>query len=89
MRRQGETWGHPGNCVTIGPAVPQFKIKFGGRTLSLPTGSHLVGRMSDCFFTLDDDLTSRYHARLHVTASDLTVEDLDSSNGTFLNGLPS
>lgn len=67
-------------------AVPQFKIKFGGRTMSLPTGSHLVGRMSDCFFTLDDDLTSRYHARLHVTEHDLMVEDLDSSNGTFLNG---
>lgn len=54
--------------------------------MSLPIGSHLVGRMSDCFFTLDDDLTSRYHARLHVTDNELVVEDLDSSNGTFLNG---
>lgn len=66
-------------------AVPQFKIEFGGRTLALPTGSHLVGRMSD-WSTLDDDLTSRYHSRLHVTERDLAVEDLDSSNGTYLNG---
>ena len=58
-------------------AVPQFKIKFGGRTLALPTGSHLVGRMSDCWLTLDDDLTSRYHSRLHVTERDLAVEDLE------------
>jgi len=68
------------------PAVPQFKIKFGGRTLALPVGSHLVGRMSDCWLCLDDDLCSRYHARLHVTDRDLVVEDLDSSNGSYLNG---
>jgi hypothetical protein len=68
------------------PAVPQFKIKFGGRTLALPVGSHLVGRMSDCWLCLDDDLCSRYHARLHVTETELAAEDLDSSNGSYLNG---
>ena len=66
--------------------MPQFKIKFGGRTLALPVGSHLVGRMSDCWLCLDDDLCSRYHARLHVTETELDAEDLDSSNGSYLNG---
>lgn len=35
---------------------------------------------------LDDDLVSRYHARLLVTTENLSLEDLQSSNGTFLNG---
>lgn len=68
------------------PAVTQFKIKFGGRTLALPVGTHLLGRMSDCWLILDDDLTSRYHARLYVTDDAVQLEDLDSSNGTNLNG---
>ncbi len=42
--------------------------------------------MSDCWLVCDDDLISRYHARLHVSEAGLHVEDLDSSNGTFLNG---
>jgi hypothetical protein len=67
------------------PAVPQYKIKIGGRTLPLPPGTHLVGRMSDCWMVLDDDLCSRYHARLLVTSDTLSLEDLESSNGTFLN----
>lgn len=67
-------------------AVTQFKIKFGGRTLALPVGTHLLGRMSDCWLILDDDLTSRCHARLYVTDDSVQVEDLDSSNGSYLNG---
>jgi pSer/pThr/pTyr-binding forkhead associated (FHA) protein len=67
-------------------AVTNFKIKFGGRTLALPVGTHLVGRMQDCWLILDDDLTSRYHARLYVSDAAVELEDLDSSNGTFLNG---
>src|SRR5690606_36770025 len=33
-----------------------------------------------------DELTSRYHARFHVSADALEVEDLGSRNGTFVNG---
>ncbi len=42
--------------------------------------------MSDCWLTLEDDLVSRYHARLHVSKGLLDVEDLGSRNGTFVNG---
>lgn len=70
-------------------AVPQYKIRLGGRTLTLPLplGNHLIGRMSDCWLTLDDEQCSRYHARLLVETDSLHVEDLDSSNGTFLNSV--
>jgi hypothetical protein len=42
--------------------------------------------MVDCWLTLDDDLASRFHARFHVGAETLELEDLNSRNGTYLNG---
>lgn len=42
--------------------------------------------MTDCWLTLDDDLISRYHARFRVSADAISVEDLGSRNGTFVNG---
>jgi hypothetical protein len=66
--------------------VSHFKMRIGGRTLVLPNGEQDVGRMADCWLTLEDDLISRYHARLHVTDDRLEVEDLGSRNGTYVNG---
>ena len=54
--------------------------------MALPTGTLQVGRMADCWLTLDDDLISRYHAKFVVTGDTLFVEDLNSRNGTFVNG---
>ena len=42
--------------------------------------------MPDCWLTLDDELSSRYHARLYVTEAQFEVEDLASRNGTYVNG---
>lgn len=65
----------------------QYRLKIGARTLKLPPEGTLdIGRMADCWLTLDDDLTSRYHARIHVSRDKIEVEDLDSRNGTFVNG---
>jgi len=44
-----------------------------------------VGR-EDCDLLLDDSETSRHHAAFRVVRSKLAVEDLGSSNGTFVNG---
>jgi hypothetical protein len=66
--------------------VAQFKLRIGGRTLAVPNGSLDVGRLSDCWLTLDDDLISRYHARFHVTDEMFELEDLGSRNGTYVNG---
>ncbi len=66
--------------------MAQFKLRIGGRTLAVPSGSLDVGRLSDCWLTLDDDLISRYHARFHVTEDRLELEDLGSRNGTYVNG---
>lgn len=54
--------------------------------MSLPVGQHDVGRMSDCWLTLDDELASRYHARFYVSEESVELADLESRNGTYLNG---
>ncbi|MDQ4049716.1 MAG: FHA domain-containing protein, partial [Actinomycetota bacterium] len=44
-----------------------------------------VGR-ADCDITLDDRQVSRRHLALRPADTELQVEDLGSSNGTFVNG---
>jgi len=46
----------------------------------------LVGRSKDCDITLAAAHLSRQHARLTIENDRLHVKDLDSSNGTFVNG---
>ena len=58
------------------------------RTLRLPAGSVRTvgrGRQSD-FIMPDDELISRVHCRLSASEAQLLVEDLDSTNGTYVNG---
>jgi hypothetical protein len=52
----------------------------------LPDGEHDIGRLPDCWLTIDDDLASRQHARFHVAGPTAVLVDLGSRNGTFVNG---
>lgn len=45
----------------------------------------LIGRSADCQLILDDDYVSTRHARIYATPKGLMVEDLGSTNGTYLN----
>ena len=49
-------------------------------------GSMVVGRAKECDISLGVAHLSRKHARLNVEDGELWVEDLGSSNGTYLNG---
>lgn len=58
-----------------------------GAVFSIPAEtSVLVGRASDCDLQLQDTFVSSHHARLRATAEGLTIQDLGSTNGTFVNG---
>jgi pSer/pThr/pTyr-binding forkhead associated (FHA) protein len=48
----------------------------------------VVGRDPECSIVLDDDRVSRRHARLTFTDGSWHLTDLDSKNGTSLDGRP-
>jgi hypothetical protein len=47
-----------------------------------------LGRDPDVDLTLDDEQVSRHHARLTRSGGEVTVEDLGSMNGTYVNDQP-
>lgn len=55
-----------------------------GQTRSLEAPI-LIGRAPDCQLLLDDDYVSTRHARIVRNADGCVVEDLGSTNGTFVN----
>lgn len=52
----------------------------------LPGGIKTVGRAPRADFVVDAPLVSRLHCRLTLQPDGLLVEDLESTNGTFVNG---
>jgi hypothetical protein len=46
----------------------------------------LVGRSSDLDMVLVEDMVSRKHARIAMQTDQIWIEDLGSTNGTFVNG---
>ena len=55
-----------------------------GTTLPLTTSAILIGRAPSCTLVLDDDYSSSRHARIFPSGGQWFVEDLGSTNGTFL-----
>ena len=56
-----------------------------GRIIELANGENLVGRSVDCTVRLDSTDVSRRHARILVKNDAATLEDLGSTNGTFVD----
>lgn len=56
------------------------------RGTSLPLGGHpiMIGRAPGCTLVLDDDYSSSRHARFFSESGKWYVEDLGSTNGTFV-----
>jgi hypothetical protein len=62
--------------------------RFAGQEYQLLRPKLIVGRGSDCDLVFDDPKISRHHARLSWQAEHWFVEDLGSTNGTLVNGIP-
>ena len=73
--KQGEAGRRPGTIV-----MPS------GDRIELADGRNLIGRLSDCRIVVSDGNTSRHHAEIHRSGSGFVINDLGSTNGTFLNG---
>jgi len=57
-----------------------------GLSAELSAGVVMIGRGADCQLILDDDYVSTRHARVVSTPNGIYVEDLGSTNGTYVNG---
>ena len=57
-----------------------------GMSAELAGGVVLIGRGADCQLILDDDYVSTRHARIVASESGIYVEDLGSTNGSYVNG---
>ncbi|WP_091228455.1 FHA domain-containing protein [Microbacterium sp. 3J1] len=79
--------------VTTGPATiataKRLVITSGPKAgLELPLGTETmtIGRSSESALVIRDDYTSSHHARLLLRGDAWAIQDLDSTNGTFVAG---
>lgn len=57
-----------------------------GLTYVLGSGETLIGRGAECDIFLGDVTVSRHHAMVTTTKEALQLEDMGSTNGTYVNG---
>jgi len=71
------------------PSVQRFLIQDGdqaGKAIDLAEFPFTVGRARDCSFVLDFTEVSRLHAQCTSDHLNIFLEDMGSTNGTFVNG---
>ena len=76
--------GIPG-AIPIGDRGAWF-LEVQGRRVELREGETTLGRSRGCGVVVKDPAVSRGHALVWVRGGRVTVQDLQSSNGTYLNG---
>ena len=58
-----------------------------GKTFQLKEGENLVGRTPECQVIILSSGISKRHAKIIISGQKFSVVDLQSSNGTFVNGV--
>jgi pSer/pThr/pTyr-binding forkhead associated (FHA) protein len=87
VNRPQRTWGaanRGGNSAKGGRLRVIEPAETKGQTYDL-ADELTVGRAGGCQITLDDTYVSQLHARVFRRDGQLYVEDLGSTNGTYLN----
>lgn len=59
---------------------------FRGQACELKAGTTTVGRADDNVFCLPEDSVSGHHCEIVVNGNNVIVKDLDSTNGTYIDG---
>ncbi len=71
----------------MGLALRFISGKYQGKEFPLVEGKEvIVGRSSELDMVLVEEMVSRKHARMRLVGGRLEIEDLRSTNGTFVNG---
>lgn len=86
----GHGYAFVGDVIVASPARARppaaWALVWREREIPLPDGEHVVGRPGPGVIAIDSPTVSRHHARLVVAGGAVTVEDLGSKNGTWLDG---
>ena len=77
------------NATRVRLALPKFLLRgvsgaVFGKVFPV-TGPVVIGRAAECDISVPADEMSRRHALVKPTQGGLSVEDLDSANGTYIN----
>ncbi|MCL2594465.1 MAG: FHA domain-containing protein [Promicromonosporaceae bacterium] len=90
-RRQRRKVAKAGGKAAPAPAAQRSPTKLvvtqgslQGTSLPLTNASIVIGRQPGCTLMLDDDYSSSRHARIFPQGDQWFVEDLGSTNGTFI-----
>lgn len=59
---------------------------FTGRSFELKADRSTVGRLEDNNFQIPAPSVSSHHCEVLLRGNDVVIKDLDSTNGTFING---
>jgi hypothetical protein len=78
----------PEEAADLDLARQTIVLKAGNRVREFSRGRIILGRGRDVDFRVDDPNVSRRHAAVYWADGDIMVEDLDSTNGTLVNGYP-
>jgi pSer/pThr/pTyr-binding forkhead associated (FHA) protein len=72
------------------PALPPVELvaATSGKVLPVSGPSTVIGRASDCQIVLKSAEVSKRHCRILIQDGNVEVEDLESVNGTLVNGKP-
>jgi pSer/pThr/pTyr-binding forkhead associated (FHA) protein len=73
--------------LTTGARIPALTLTWQeeGKSRQFKQAELTIGRDPGCDFPLNDDMVSARHARLSFHHNQWWVEDVRSTNGTFLN----
>jgi pSer/pThr/pTyr-binding forkhead associated (FHA) protein len=84
VKRDVDSKSNPGQAAPLGPR--RFWLEHDGPSIELRRGQLVIGRSSGCHIVIEDNMVSRRHAELRVTDDAVTVHDLGSVNGIYVNG---
>lgn len=82
-------FGYAFFCEVKDEAAPPCAgfVVFRGREFPLREGLNVLGRDATADVMIDDSTVSRKHAAIDIRPDGVTIEDLSSKNGTFLDGV--